>query len=91
MNSAKKNADEGVSSHNEHDSLTFFSVNILQAKNGKLLIVVCFTRLRCTHTPCLSARLHLRFSYCMKILPTLVSIVFKYQIFIIRDEVKALS
>ena len=50
MNSAKKNADEGVSSHNEHDSLTFFSVNILQAKNGKLLIVVCFTRLRCTHT-----------------------------------------
>ena len=55
MNSAKKNADKGVFSHNKHDSLTFFSANILQAKNGKLLIVVCFTRLRCTNTPCLSA------------------------------------
>ena len=31
MNSAKKNADEGVCSHDEHDSLTFFSANILQA------------------------------------------------------------
>ena len=76
MNSAKKNADKGVFSHNEHDSLTFFSANILQAKNGKLLIVVCFTRLRCTHTPCLSAWLHLRFSYRKKILSIVVSSYF---------------
>ena len=33
MNSAKKNADKGVFSHNEHDSLTFFSANILQAND----------------------------------------------------------
>ena len=47
-----------------------------QAKNVELLIVrVYFTRLRCTHTPCLSTWLHLRFSYRMKILSVVVSIV----------------
>ena len=40
------------------------------------LIAVHFTRSRCTHTPCLSTWLHLRFSYRMKILPIVVSIVF---------------
>ena len=57
----------------------------------KLLIVVCFTRLRCTYTPCLSAWLRLCFSYRMKILLIVVFIVFKSQIFIIRKEVQALS
>ena len=37
--------------------------------------VVYFTRLRCTHTSCLSTWLHLRFSYRRKILPIVVSIV----------------
>ena len=54
MNSPKKNADEGASFYTVHDYLTFFSADISQAKNGELLIVVYFTRLRCTHTPCLS-------------------------------------
>ena len=31
-----------------------FLADISQAKNGELLIVVYFMRLRCTHTPCLS-------------------------------------
>ena len=45
MNSAKKNADEGVCSHTEHDCSEFFSAGISQAKNGELLIVVYFARM----------------------------------------------
>ena len=48
-----------------------------------LFIVVYFTHLRCTRTPCLSTWLHLRFSYRIKILPIVV--------FIICNEVQALS
>ena len=48
MNSAKK---KGTCSHTEHD--WFFSAGISQAKNGKLLVVVYFTRYRCTYVPCL--------------------------------------
>ena len=44
-----------------------------------------------THTPCLSTWLHLRFSYRMKILLVVVSIVFCYQKYIIYDKVRALS
>ena len=51
--------------------------------------VVYFTRLRCTYTPCLCTWLHLRFSYCIKILPVVVSIVFCYQKYIICDKVKS--
>ena len=43
------------------------------AKNGELVIVVYFTHLRCTYSPCLSTWLHLRCSYRMKILPVVVS------------------
>ena len=75
-----------------NDCLTLFSADMSQAKNGELLIVqVHFTRLRCTHTLCLSTWLHLRFSYRMKILLVVVSIVFCYQEYIICDKVQALS
>ena len=38
-----------------NDCSTLFSADMLQAKDGELLIVqVYFTRLRCTCTPCLS-------------------------------------
>ena len=57
----------------------FSSADISQAKKGELLIDVNvnFTCLRCTHTPCLSTWLHLRFSYRMKILLFAVSIARK--------------
>ena len=48
------------------------SFRLSKAKNGELLIVAYFTRLRCTHTPCLSTLLHLRFSYRWKILSIVV-------------------
>ena len=48
------NADKRACSHTVHHCSTFFTADISQAKNGELLIVVYFTRLRCTHTPCLS-------------------------------------
>ena len=35
-----------------NDCSTLFSADMSQAKNAELLIVVCFTRLRCTVTPC---------------------------------------
>ena len=53
-NPAKKNADYGACSHTVHNCSTFFSADILRAKNGELLNVVYFTRLSCTYTPCLS-------------------------------------
>ena len=59
----------------QHGS-TFFSADISQAKNGELLIIVYFTRLRYTHTPCLSTYLYLRFSYRMKTQQIIASIVF---------------
>ena len=63
-----------------------------QVKNGELLIIQGdFTRLRCIHTPCLSTWLHLRFSYRVKILLVVVSIVSFYQKYIIYDKVQALS
>ena len=75
-----------------NDCSTLFSADMLQAKDGELLIVqVYFTRLRCTRTPCLSTWLHLRFSYRIKILLVIVSIVFCYQKYIICDKVQALS
>ena len=61
----KKDADWGACSYTVHDCSTFFSADIPQGKNGELLIVVYFTRLKCTYTPCLSTWLHLRFSYCI--------------------------
>ena len=67
MNSAKNNSDLGACSHAVHDFSTSFSADISRAKNGEFLIVVYSTRLRFTHTPCLSTELHLRFSYRMKI------------------------
>ena len=48
------NANKRACSHTVHHSSTFFTADISQVKNGELLIVVYFTRLRCTHTPCLS-------------------------------------
>ena len=70
-----------------NDCSTLFSADMSQAKDGELLIVqVYFTRLRCTHTPCLSIWLHLRFSYGMKILLVVFSIVFYYQKYIICDK-----
>ena len=75
-----------------NDCSTLFSADMSQAKDGELLIVqVYFTRLRCTHTPCLSTWLHLHFSYRIKILLVIVSIVFCYQKYIICDKVQALS
>ena len=74
MNSAKRNADEGAYSHIGHDYSSFFSADITQAKNGELLNVAYFTRLRFTYTLCLSTRLH--FSDRLIILPVVVSIEF---------------
>ena len=54
MISVISNADKRACSHTVHHCSTFFTADISQAKNGELLIVVYFTRLRCTHTPCLS-------------------------------------
>ena len=53
-NSTKKNADSGACSHSVHDCSSFCLADISQAKNGEIQIVVYFTRLRCTHNPCLS-------------------------------------
>ena len=78
-------------SHTVNDCSTLLSADMSQAKNGKLFVVVYSTRLRCTHTPCLSTWLHLPFSYRMKILPVVVSIVFCQQKYIICDKVQALS
>ena len=59
------------------DTIVLFCLaDISQAKNGEIQIAVYFTRLRCTHNPCLSTWPHLRFSYRMKILPIVVSTVF---------------
>ena len=77
-NSAKTNADQGAFPHTENDCSTLLSVDMSQAKNGELLIVVHSMCLRCTHIPCLSTEQHLRFSYRMKILPVVVSVVFCY-------------
>ena len=52
MSSVINNADKRACSHTEHDCSTFLSADISQAKNGEFLIVVYFTRLRCTHTLC---------------------------------------
>ena len=76
MNSAKRNADEGTYSHIGHDYSSFFSADITQAKNGELLDVAYFTRLRFTYTLCLSTRLQLRFSDRLIILPVVISIEF---------------
>ena len=54
MISVISNADKRACSHTVHHCSTFFTADISQAKNGELLIVVYFTRLRCTHTLCLS-------------------------------------
>ena len=78
-------------SHTVKDCSTLLSADMSQAKNGKLFVVINSTRLRCTHTPCLSTWLHLPFSYRMKILPVVVSIVFCQQKYIICDKVQALS
>ena len=76
MNSVEKNANEGACFPTVHDCSTFFSADISQAKNGELPIIVYFTRLRCTRTPCLSTCLYLRFSYRMKIQQIITFIVF---------------
>ena len=54
MISVISNADKRACSHTVHHCSTFFTADISQAKNGELLIVVYFTRFRCTHTHCLS-------------------------------------
>ena len=52
--STKKNADSGACSHTGHYYSWFSLADISQAKNGEIQIVVYFTRLRCSHNPCLS-------------------------------------
>ena len=46
-----KEVDWGACFHTVDDCSTFFWADILQAKNGELVIVVYFTCFRCTHTP----------------------------------------
>ena len=53
----------------------FTPYTIVQHSFREPLIVVYFTRLRCTDTPCFSTWLHFHFSYRMKTLPIVVSIV----------------
>ena len=69
----------------------FTPYTIVQHSFREPLIVVYFTRLRCTDTPCFSTWLHFHFSYRMKTLPIVVSIVFNWQKYIICNKVKALS
>ena len=69
----------------------FTPYTIVQHSFREPLIVVYFSRLRCTDTPCFSTWLHFHFSYRMKTLPIVVSIVFNWQKYIICTKVKALS
>ena len=55
----------------------FFRLAFRRRRMVSSLFVVYFTRQRCTYIPCLSTRLNLRFSYHIKIEPTVVSILFK--------------
>ena len=74
-----------------HVYTTFFSADITQAKNGELLNVAYFTRMRDTYTLCLSTWLNLRFSDRLIILPVVVSIEFYKQKYIICIKIQALS
>ena len=76
-NSTKKNADSGACSHSVHDCSSFCLADISQAKNGEIQIVVSVSRTWDALIILVFPRdLHLHFSYRMKILPIVVSIVF---------------
>ena len=52
--SGEQAPDSGACSHTGHYYSWFCLADISQAKNGEIQIVVYFTRLRCSHNPCLS-------------------------------------
>ena len=76
MISAEKNAEKGSVPTPYAIIHRSFRLTFRKRRMVSSLIFVCFTRLRYTHTPCLSTRLHLRFSYRMKVLAIAVCMVF---------------